>query len=116
MIPIPAIDLRGGRVVRLSQGDYNQQRDYDFDAVTLAQRYATEGAQRLHVGDRHILETVAARRTAIARCHKNLVDLGRLAQFPGHRVFASATTHHQHFHTCSFHIAGSVPSHSAALW
>lgn len=51
MIPIPAIDLRGGRVVRLAQGDYNQQRDYDFDAVTLAQGYAAEGAQRLHVVD-----------------------------------------------------------------
>ena len=29
MIPIPAIDLREGRVVRLTQGDYNQQRNYD---------------------------------------------------------------------------------------
>jgi len=36
MIPIPAIDLREGRVVRLTQGDYNQQRSYDVDAVALA--------------------------------------------------------------------------------
>lgn len=51
MIPIPAIDLREGRVVRLTQGDYNQQRDYDFDAVQLARRYVEAGAQRLHVVD-----------------------------------------------------------------
>lgn len=51
MIPIPAIDLREGRVVRLTQGDYNQQRDYDFEAVQLARRYAEEGAHRLHVVD-----------------------------------------------------------------
>lgn len=51
MIPIPAIDLREGRVVRLTQGDYNQQRNYDFDAVELAERYVAEGAQRLHVVD-----------------------------------------------------------------
>ncbi|MBK6435374.1 MAG: 1-(5-phosphoribosyl)-5-((5-phosphoribosylamino)methylideneamino)imidazole-4-carboxamide isomerase [Rhodanobacteraceae bacterium] len=51
MIPIPAIDLREGRVVRLRQGDYNQQRNYDIDAVQLARRYAAEGARRLHVVD-----------------------------------------------------------------
>lgn len=51
MIPIPAIDLREGRVVRLTQGDYNQQRNYDFDAVELAERYVADGAQRLHVVD-----------------------------------------------------------------
>lgn len=51
MIAIPAIDLRAGRVVRLTQGDYNQQRDYDFDALALSQRYASEGAQRLHLVD-----------------------------------------------------------------
>jgi phosphoribosylformimino-5-aminoimidazole carboxamide ribotide isomerase len=51
MIAIPAIDLREGRVVRLRQGDYAQQRDYDFDAVALAQRYAADGARRLHVVD-----------------------------------------------------------------
>ena len=51
MIPIPAIDLREGRVVRLTQGDFNQQRIYDFDAIELAERYVDEGAQRLHVVD-----------------------------------------------------------------
>ncbi|TCV97250.1 1-(5-phosphoribosyl)-5-[(5-phosphoribosylamino)methylideneamino] imidazole-4-carboxamide isomerase [Luteibacter rhizovicinus] len=50
-LPIPAIDLRDGRVVRLRQGDYAQQTTYAFDAVELAARYADEGASWLHVVD-----------------------------------------------------------------
>ena len=51
MIAIPAIDLRDGRVVRLAQGDYNQQRDYAIDALAQAQHYAHAGARRLHLVD-----------------------------------------------------------------
>ncbi|MBB3227080.1 phosphoribosylformimino-5-aminoimidazole carboxamide ribotide isomerase [Luteibacter sp. Sphag1AF] len=50
-LPIPAIDLREGRVVRLRQGDYAQQTTFEFDAAELAQRYADEGATWLHVVD-----------------------------------------------------------------
>jgi phosphoribosylformimino-5-aminoimidazole carboxamide ribotide isomerase len=48
---IPAIDLRGGRVVRLKQGDYAQQTTYDADPRALAQRYAAAGAAWLHLVD-----------------------------------------------------------------
>ena len=48
---IPAIDLRGGRVVRLKQGDYAQQTGYPFDPVELASRYAAAGAPWLHLVD-----------------------------------------------------------------
>ncbi|GAP67468.1 1-(5-phosphoribosyl)-5-((5-phosphoribosylamino) methylideneamino)imidazole-4-carboxamide isomerase [Mizugakiibacter sediminis] len=48
---IPAIDLRGGRVVRLQQGDYARQTGYAVEPVTLAQRYADAGAAWLHVVD-----------------------------------------------------------------
>lgn len=48
---IPAIDLRGGQVVRLRQGDYAQQTNYLFDPVELAGRYAAAGAQWLHLVD-----------------------------------------------------------------
>lgn len=48
---IPALDLRGGRVVRLRQGDYAQETGYAFDAVDQAQRYRDAGARRLHVVD-----------------------------------------------------------------
>ena len=48
---IPAIDLRGGRVVRLKQGDYAQQTTYADDPRAVAQRYAEAGARWLHLVD-----------------------------------------------------------------
>jgi phosphoribosylformimino-5-aminoimidazole carboxamide ribotide isomerase len=48
---IPAIDLRGGNVVRLKQGDYAQQTTYDANPRELAQRYAAAGATWLHLVD-----------------------------------------------------------------
>ena len=48
---IPAIDLRGGRVVRLKQGDYAQQTTYSDDPRTVARRYAEAGARWLHLVD-----------------------------------------------------------------
>ncbi|WP_300614793.1 HisA/HisF-related TIM barrel protein [Dokdonella sp.] len=48
---IPAIDLRAGRVVRLKQGDFAAQRDFDQDAVALARRYRDAGAEWLHLVD-----------------------------------------------------------------
>jgi phosphoribosylformimino-5-aminoimidazole carboxamide ribotide isomerase len=48
---IPAIDLRGGRVVRLRQGDYARETVFEADPVELAQRYAEAGAKWLHVVD-----------------------------------------------------------------
>ncbi|MEX0650441.1 MAG: 1-(5-phosphoribosyl)-5-[(5-phosphoribosylamino)methylideneamino]imidazole-4-carboxamide isomerase [Actinomycetota bacterium] len=51
MIVIPAIDLRGGRAVRLLQGDPNLETTYAADPVEVAVRFQGEGARRLHVVD-----------------------------------------------------------------
>ncbi|HZR81192.1 MAG TPA: 1-(5-phosphoribosyl)-5-[(5-phosphoribosylamino)methylideneamino]imidazole-4-carboxamide isomerase [Candidatus Binatia bacterium] len=48
---IPAIDLRGGRCVRLVQGDFAAETAYGDDPVAMAERWAGEGATRLHVVD-----------------------------------------------------------------
>ncbi len=48
---IPAIDIRGGRCVRLEQGDYNRETVFDDDPVAVAHRWAGEGAPRIHVVD-----------------------------------------------------------------
>jgi len=48
---IPAIDLLGGKVVRLHKGDYAQVTVYAEDALREAQRFAEAGARRLHVVD-----------------------------------------------------------------
>jgi phosphoribosylformimino-5-aminoimidazole carboxamide ribotide isomerase len=47
----PAIDVRGGRVVRLRQGDYRQETRYSADPLGQARRYADAGARWLHLVD-----------------------------------------------------------------
>ncbi len=48
---IPAIDLRDGMVVRLRQGDFERESVHGLDPVAVAQRWAGEGASRLHLVD-----------------------------------------------------------------
>lgn len=47
----PAIDLRGGRCVRLYQGDFDQETVYGADPVAQARRFADAGAPWVHVVD-----------------------------------------------------------------
>jgi phosphoribosylformimino-5-aminoimidazole carboxamide ribotide isomerase len=51
VILYPAIDIRGGKAVRLLQGDYERETAYDADPVDAARRWADEGAEFLHVVD-----------------------------------------------------------------
>ena len=51
MLVIPAIDLKGGRVVRLAQGDPLRQTSYSGDPVAMARRWEKEGATILHLVD-----------------------------------------------------------------
>lgn len=48
---LPAIDLRGGRCVRLRQGDYAQETVFSDDPAEMARRFAEDGAERLHLVD-----------------------------------------------------------------
>lgn len=48
---IPAIDLIGGKCVRLSQGDYNRKTDYHDDPLEMAKRFEGAGLTRLHLVD-----------------------------------------------------------------
>ena len=47
----PAIDLRGGRCVRLLQGDYDRETVFGDDPVEMARRFTAAGARRLHIVD-----------------------------------------------------------------
>ena len=47
---IPAIDIIGGRCVRLTQGDYKQSKEYG-DPVEMAIRFEQAGYRRLHIVD-----------------------------------------------------------------
>jgi phosphoribosylformimino-5-aminoimidazole carboxamide ribotide isomerase len=47
----PAIDLRGGRCVRLRQGDYQQETVFGTDPAAMARHWVAEGATWLHIVD-----------------------------------------------------------------
>ena len=51
MIIIPAVDLKEGRCVRLSQGRMDQESVYSENPVEMAERWESKGAERLHVVD-----------------------------------------------------------------
>lgn len=51
MIIFPAIDLIGGKVVRLERGDRNRMTVYSDDPVAMAQSFAQAGAEWVHVVD-----------------------------------------------------------------
>jgi phosphoribosylformimino-5-aminoimidazole carboxamide ribotide isomerase len=47
----PAIDLRGGKCVRLRQGDYERETVFGEDPAAMARHWATLGAKQLHLVD-----------------------------------------------------------------
>jgi phosphoribosylformimino-5-aminoimidazole carboxamide ribotide isomerase len=48
---LPAIDLRGGRCVRLRQGDYSRETIFGDDPAAMARRWVDQGARYLHLVD-----------------------------------------------------------------
>jgi phosphoribosylformimino-5-aminoimidazole carboxamide ribotide isomerase len=51
VILYPAIDILGGRAVRLTKGDFDASKVYDEDPLEAARAWVREGAERLHVVD-----------------------------------------------------------------
>jgi phosphoribosylformimino-5-aminoimidazole carboxamide ribotide isomerase len=51
MILLPAIDILGGKTVRLARGDFDTKTEYDADPVDAARRWVEAGARQLHVVD-----------------------------------------------------------------
>jgi phosphoribosylformimino-5-aminoimidazole carboxamide ribotide isomerase len=75
----PAIDLRGGRCVRLYQGDYEKETAYGTDPVTVAEAFAAAGAPWIHVVD------LDAARSGIAENLEVVAAIAR-AVAPGVRI------------------------------
>ena len=65
MIIYPAIDLRGGRVVRLTEGKFDQETSYGDDPLAVAQGFAAAGATWLHVVDLDGAKDPARRQTPL---------------------------------------------------
>ena len=64
---IPALDLIEGKVVRLHQGDYAQQRDYGSEPLPRLQAYQQEGAEVLHLVDLTGAKDPAARQIPLLK-------------------------------------------------
>ncbi len=68
----PSIDLRGGRVVRLHQGDFGQETVYGDDPVAVARSYAEAGASWIHVVDLDASRRDGSNRDAIVAVAKSV--------------------------------------------
>ena len=51
MLIVPAIDIKNGKCVRLTRGDFNKEKVYADDPVTIAKQWEAQGAKMLHVVD-----------------------------------------------------------------
>jgi phosphoribosylformimino-5-aminoimidazole carboxamide ribotide isomerase len=47
----PAVDILGGKAVRLTRGDFSRRTDYDTEPIEAARRWVDAGARQLHVVD-----------------------------------------------------------------
>ena len=74
MLIFPAIDIRDGKIVRLTEGDYDRMTVYGHDPLAVARAYREAGAECLHVVDLD---------AALAGAQKNLEMIQKLAKESG---------------------------------
>ena len=77
----PAIDLRGGRCVRLHQGDFDAETIYSEDPAEVAAGFAAAGAEWLHVVDLDAART--GRLTNLAQVQRIVAASGLPVQYGG---------------------------------
>lgn len=71
MLIMPAIDLRGGKCVRLRQGDYDQETVFGDDPEAMARRWVGSGARALHLVD---LDGAKAGKPVNAKVIRHIVE------------------------------------------
>ena len=87
----PAIDLLGGRVVRLRTGDYDDQTVYGEDPVAVAREFAAAGAHWIHVVDLDAAKTGdPVNRPVVAAIARAVGDRSRVQTGGGVRTLADA--------------------------
>lgn len=92
-IVYPAIDMRGGNVVRLRQGDYADETVYGHDPLAVAESFVAAGATWVHMVDLDAAKGDAAiNRAAIGRVARALVGRARIQVGGGVRGVADAQT------------------------
>lgn len=80
MIIYPAIDLRGGKVVRLREGDPDHQITFSDDPVATAQQWIDDGAEWIHMVN---LDGAFAAANDNSRILESVAKLGVKVQFGG---------------------------------
>lgn len=76
MLVIPAIDLSGGRVVRLKQGRFDRKTEFSDDPLAVVEKWVAAGAQRLHMVDLDGARTgLPAHRTIVERTLRRWPEL-----------------------------------------
>jgi len=85
VIVIPAVDVRGGRCVRLLRGDYAQETVYSDDPTQQAVGFARRGATRVHIVDLDAArgQPDVLSRDAVRAAVRNLRDMGITVQVGG---------------------------------
>jgi phosphoribosylformimino-5-aminoimidazole carboxamide ribotide isomerase len=87
----PAIDIRAGHVVRLRQGDYNDETVYGDDPVVVARSFSDQGAQWIHMVDLDAAKSgEPVNRPVIARIADSLSGVVKLQVGGGVRSVADA--------------------------
>jgi len=80
MILLPAIDLFGGRVVRLTQGDFDSCTNYDVTAIDMAKKFQEAGCKYIHVVD---LEGAKLGHPCHLKTLEEIAKLGMYVQYGG---------------------------------
>lgn len=80
---LPAIDLRSGRVVRLTEGDFERATTYDDDPLATAERFVEAGARWIHVVDLDGAQAGRARQRELIRDIVTLVGDRAACQVAG---------------------------------
>lgn len=80
MILFPAIDLFGGKVVRLAEGDFSRKTDYGVTASDAAKSYLDAGCEAIHIVD---LEGAKAGAPLHLRELEEIAALGLFVQYGG---------------------------------
>ena len=86
----PAIDIRGGRVVRLEQGDFARERDYGTDPLDVARGFATDGATWIHIVDLDAAKGDGNNRSVVQRIASDLASTVRIQTGGGVRSVEDA--------------------------
>jgi len=80
MILFPAIDLYGGKVVRLSKGDFDTKKDYGLSPLETAKKFRDAGCTHIHIVD---LEGAKVGKPCHLEILEQIASLGMFVQYGG---------------------------------